>query len=131
MNYAFYSILFLLVAAGSTLAQTGKVQDEQGQGIPSAVISVHAFQGMDTTYLTYTKSNAQGQFTIVLPAGSLKNVLIRVHAMSYAPTQLPAGQWVAPHTITLKSRPVQLGEVVITRPRPPVQIRGDTLEFNV
>ncbi|MDR6197304.1 hypothetical protein [Siphonobacter sp. SORGH_AS_0500] len=113
-----------------TTAQTGKTQDDQGKPIASAIVMVYRVTPKDTIFLQYTRSNMEGVFSLMLENSINRNFLLRVRAMGYASVQLSGAEWVAPYLISMKPQATELGEVKIAQTRPPIHVKGDTLEFD-
>ncbi len=137
---AFAAVAFSLTVTAqekstvNTGAMTGIVVDSvHNYVLRSATISI--YNNADSSLLGYSLSNNLGEFRFpVLPVGMRLNIVV-----SYVGYRNYSGVFIIPAEsrqidlgkLSLEKRRQDLDEVVVTARRPPVQMKGDTLEFNV
>lgn len=131
--------LLLVLVGGLGLANTafaqhsvkGKLVDEQGQAMPSATVML--LNASDSVLKSFALSKADGSFEMkAVKEGSyvLKatfqgyNNLNQAVTVEAEPATLDLGN------LTMTEKSVELGDVEITGEMIPVQVKGDTLEYN-
>jgi hypothetical protein len=95
--------------------------------------SVSLLLARDSSYVAFGITDGDGRF--FLPKVPLGQYVVLVSTLGYRPRLLPVAVTVAqptPDMGTLRLGPLshQLGEVVVTQERAPVDVHGDTLDFN-
>jgi hypothetical protein len=127
-------IIFLSGLASNALSQisslSGAVKDENGAVL--GYVSVVLLNPADSTLAFYGVTNDQGFFEIkgIKNGKYLLQATLIGHTTVIRQITLPAGEGNNPGTIILKSKPVALGEVVVSEEHVPLQFKRDTVEFN-
>lgn len=132
--------LLLFLVSYKLLAQPveirGIVQDSlSGKLLPAVSVILYRSQP-DTSMVVFGLTNAQGAYTLRLPAGANPTgpYFIEVKALNYARTQhrlpnlTPGTSYT--HVFRLAEAPTELNEVVV-KPVTPVRVNGDTTSYRV
>jgi hypothetical protein len=95
--------------------------------------SVSLLLARDSSYVSFGITDGDGRF--LLPKVPLGQYVVLVSTLGYRPRLLPVAVTAAqptPNVGTLRLGPLshQLGEVVVTQERAPVDVHGDTLDFS-
>lgn len=133
-------LLFVLILFTSTLffAQSypfkisGKIISEKEQ-LPIDAATVHIEKAKDSTVITYTISDSDGNFTLEGKSYNNKAKLFisYVGMNTYSkPIKLNEAKNLSLGNIVLKEQSNMLNEVVV-KSRAPITVKKDTLEFNV
>lgn len=127
--------LVALFLAGTLPAQTqlltGRITDTAGN--PLAAVSVALLHPDDSTLALFSVSNDQGYFHIseVKPGAYLMQAALMGYYTTYKPLSAPlASGDLGTITLSLNEASQMLHEVVISGEKIPLQIRGDTFEYN-
>ncbi|MGN7821381.1 outer membrane beta-barrel protein [Chitinophaga sp. 22536] len=130
-----YLSAILLLSFQITIAQQHRQQTQTGDaatGKTLAGVSVKITSLHDTAVIRTAMTDTQGKVTFSLPDGHYQ---LHLHSLGYADSTLsfsvPAGRFPAlPATIALQAASMQLQAVTIKDNTPPVQMKGDTIEYN-
>ncbi|MBC9932098.1 TonB-dependent receptor [Chitinophaga qingshengii] len=121
----------LSVYALSSIAQQMQIGDAAtGKALSGVAVKVTAVQ--DTAVIRTAMTDTQGKVSFSLPNGHYH---LYLHSLGYADTTLsfsiPAGRFPAlPASIGLIASSRQLQAVTIKDNTPPIQMKGDTIEYN-
>ncbi|QJB39490.1 outer membrane beta-barrel protein [Chitinophaga oryzae] len=125
----------LLLCSLITTAQLSPLQTQIGDaatGKALAGVSVRITSWSDTAIVRTAMTDAQGKVSFTLPNGSYR---LQLHSLGYTDSTLsfsiPAGRFpTLPAAIALHAGSRQLQTVTIKDNTPPVQMKGDTIEYN-
>ncbi len=132
MQKTILTILFL-ISVFTTKSQdfkiTGKVTDNKGQTLPGAGIAL--LQPNDSVIVFGTVSDGNGDFVFnMLPTGKF---LLKISFLGYNDLYINkeiTNQSLNLGTLSMKDNVSTLNEVNITEKIPPVQLKGDTTQYN-
>lgn len=133
--YAFLTSVFLFIA-GTGMAQSGSF-DIKGQvtdtlGNPLDLATILLMNPTDSTMITYTRSNEQGDFTF--PRLRAESYLVKLSYVGFMPLLIhvdPNAEKVRDlGQIRMVEISKDLFEVVVKEAKAPMSIRGDTIEYD-
>lgn len=106
---------------------TGSVTDATGQGLPSTQLILKN----DDKIIGFGMTDADGKYTIKLPATTVATTLLEARYFGYAVKFVPASAWGngSDLTIILTEENVELREVVVSADALPQVIKDDTISF--
>lgn len=120
-----YPLLFTCCVHAQTII-TGKVSYEAKQ--PLIAASVIISDSLNGNILAYALCNAKGEYKIEVTS-SLEQFVLQVRAFNYATETRNIPNKTAAYNFTLTPKPTELPNVLVKPP--PVQKRGDTLNYMV
>lgn len=129
-----FLIIFLSGLALNVFSQAssinGTVKDDSGVAL--GYVSVVLLNPADSTLAFYSVTNDQGFFEIkgIKNGKYILQATLIGHTTVFRQVTLPVEEGSNPRSIIMKSRPVALGEVVVSEEHVPMQFKRDTLEFN-
>ena len=128
----------VLTALGQNVSLSGRVVDgEGGDGLAKATVQLYVLSnrkggGVDTTFVSGTFTDAQGQFSLsnVKPGAFLMRLSYLGYKTLERPVTVTRGRTQALGTLKMEADAVLLNEAVVTANIPKMVIKDDTVVYN-
>src|SRR3569833_1794841 len=119
-----FLIGMLLALTGWAQVIKGTVKDTTGRVVPYANVNL---KGSAATILAYSVSNANGEFSLTIPAGTPQTGLtLEVTCIDLAKKSKAVTDIAVAYNFVLSASANQLKEVIVKDSRPIIRTNGDT-----
>ena len=133
INFRFYYFTFLLGIPFSSFSKApaiqGQVIDSLKNPVPFAIVTL-AKNTNETNVITYSTTDDQGRFKLVLTSDIQDSLFLSVRHMSFLRREFIVTDFSKKITIKLDKQENQLKEILV-KARKSVQIKGDTISYDV